>query len=224
MQRAARRRTTEAIAASLIAHAVVLTIAGLQHPTLVIPFEEAGPPEPIIPILLVPHAPPPAAVVPAPSPIRLHQRQPRFTPAEAPPIAPVVIPPPAPTAPPAPPGPVTVSAQPSPEAVQRTQVRAALKGLLGCSNPDLAGLTQAQRDACADRMGTAARNATFPGLGLGAEKRRMLEAAGAKKEADYRYTRSPAPPGSILAPSAGASAHDLATATGNDRSELKIPF
>src|ERR1700760_808986 len=82
MQTARRRRTTWAISASLIAHVAVGIFLLVQHPTLVAPVSEPGPPQAIIPIVLMPRTPPPTAGHLAPSqPIRLHRRpQPYATP------------------------------------------------------------------------------------------------------------------------------------------------
>lgn len=223
MQGASRRRTTWAIVASLLAHAVVLTVAAVQSPTLTIPYEPPSPPEPIIPILLMPRAPPPADGAPAPSPIRLHQRAPRVPTADLP-VAPLPVPatPPTPV-PPTPPGPVTVGPGPA-EAQQKLDVRAALQGLVGCRDPDAAGLTRAQRDKCQERLAAGAKDAPFLGTGVGAEKQQLMAAAGAKKDAEVKYRRSQGPAGLIATPSGGATAHDLGAALGNDKPEAKIPF
>ena len=55
METASRRRTTWAIAVSAVAHLAVLAAALLQHFTLPPPAQDvAGPPEAIIPILILP--------------------------------------------------------------------------------------------------------------------------------------------------------------------------
>lgn len=212
MQTANRRRTTWAIAASLLAHAVVLTVAGLQAPTLFIPQEPAGPPEAVIPILLFPRTPPAAPGAQAPSPIRLHQRALRVAPADLP-VAPLPVPaaPPIPVAPP-PPGPVVVAPSPA-EAQQKVDVRAALQGLMGCRDPDAAGLTRDQRDKCRLRLAAGAKDAPFLGSGLSADKQQLLTAAGARKDADYKYTRAPISAAPPNMPS-GVSARDLKAALG----------
>ena len=212
MKTANRRRTTWAIAASLLAHAVVLTVAGLQAPTLFVPQEPAGPPEAVIPILLIPRVPPPAPGAQAPSPIRLHQRALRVPP-EALPVAalPVPIDPPTPVPRP-PPGPVTLAPSPA-EVQQKVDVRAALQGLMGCRDPDAPGLTRDQRDKCRERLATGAKEAPFLGSGLSADKQQLLTAAGAKKDADYKYTRAPVTAAPPNMPS-GASARDLKAALG----------
>jgi hypothetical protein len=164
----------------------VLTVAAVQSPTLLIPQEEAGPPEAIIPILLMPRAPPPAPGAQAPSPIRLHQRALRAPP-ESLPVAPLAVPvtPPTPVPPP-PPGPVTLAPSPA-EAQQKTDVRAALQGLVGCADPDAAGLTQAQRQKCQERLAANAKNTPFVGLGLASDKLKDLDVTAAHKEACRTY-------------------------------------
>jgi hypothetical protein len=57
LKTARRRRTIVATAISAIAHVVVLTILALQAPTLRIPPQVSGPPEAIIPILILPRVP-----------------------------------------------------------------------------------------------------------------------------------------------------------------------
>ena len=71
-----RGRRLAAIAGSAVAHLAVLTVVALHAPTLFIPSEPGGPPEPIIPVLLMPRLPPPAPSTGVkPGPIRLHRRQ-----------------------------------------------------------------------------------------------------------------------------------------------------
>lgn len=189
MQTAKRRRTTWAIAASAIAHLAVVIVALLQRPTLVIPQGESGPPEAIIPILIMPKTPPPAAGhATRPSPIRLHRRPQPFLPPEAPtaPIAPPA-PPAAQAAPPAPRGPVALHPSPLPEG-PKGDARAALRaGTPGCANRDAVGLNRAERDLCDEKFGKGAKDTAFAGLGLSPDKQRLLDAAGAKKESDYRF-------------------------------------
>lgn len=213
MQTATRRRTTWAVAASLIAHIAVLTLVARQHPMLVIPHELAGPPEPIIPILLTPRAPA-AAAHGVPAEIRLHRRAQRTPPNELP-VAPLVTPTAPPPAP-APPGPVTVRANPGPTVAeaQQANVRGALQGLVGCADPDAARLSRAQRARCEERLAAGAKDTAFLGLGVSNDKQRLMDAAGAKKEADARYRRAPMPAGSITAPAFGASAEDMANSMG----------
>ncbi len=57
MQTVRLRRTSWAIAASAVAHVAVLSAALLHQFILAPPIEEAGgPPEPVIPVLLLPRA------------------------------------------------------------------------------------------------------------------------------------------------------------------------
>jgi hypothetical protein len=92
---------------------------------------------------------------------------------------------------------VTVN-PPSPAAeLQKGEVRNALQGLVGCANPDLAGLTRAQRAKCDERLAAGAKEAPFiePGATLSREKRGLLDKAAAGREADRRYRDGVAAPG-----------------------------
>lgn len=238
MRTARQRRTAITLAASLAAHAVVLSVVALQAPQLRIPDEPGGPPTPVIPILILPKAPPAEPGGP-PTPIQLHRRAPRNA-QEPLPVAPLVTPaaepPAAPQAPAANP-----AFQVRDEPLGR-DVQAALRARVGCANPDAAGLTRAERVACEEMLGRGAAEAPFLGLGLGRDKARELDAAGARKESDYKYKRleprmQPRTPGDQLrwddqrSPPAGdphmkgigGSAKDYGGGK-NDRPEAKIPF
>lgn len=227
MLTARRRRTTWAIAASLVAHVAVTVVVLLQHPQLVMPVEDRGPPVPVIPILLMPRTPPPAAGRQAqPQPIRLHRRPQPFIPPDAP-VAPIAPPEPvtAPNAPSAPKAPPSLHPAPQPEG-PKGDVRTALRqGAPGCANQDTVGLTRAERDLCNEKFGKGAKTAPFLGLGLAADKQRLLDAAAAQKEADYNYKHSPMPSGAN--PSATQlprTAEEAGAALGNDKPTFKIPF
>jgi hypothetical protein len=240
MRTANRRRTTWAIAASVIFHLVVGTILLLQRPLLMEPAWERGPPEPIIPILITPRTPPAPSGAPAkPTPIRLHRRPQPNLPPEAP-TAPIAPPAPAAPAPPAQSqarGPVALHPAPLPQG-PTGDVRTALRqGPVGCANPLAVGLSRAERDLCDEKFGKGAKDAAFAGLGLSADKQRLLDAAGARKEADYRYKYGTVPNGGNTSGSGvgvtgairgsdsiGTSAHGLGEALGNDKPEAKVPF
>ena len=125
MLTARRRRTSRAVAVSVAAHVVVLAVVALQSPMLTIPAEPAGPPIPIIPVLLMPRTPPPTAGEKArPEPIRLHRRPQPFLPPE---VTPAPIAPPAPpAAAPAPKAVVVLHPAPQPEG-PKGDVRTALR-------------------------------------------------------------------------------------------------
>jgi hypothetical protein len=196
MPAARRGRRLAAIAVSAAAHLVVLTVLALHAPTLLIPPGPSGPPEPIIPVLLVPRLPPPVpAAGTAPAPIRLHRRQLRVAAPELP-VKPLPAPEPKPT-PPTPPGPVTLRPAPLPEG-PKEQLRTALRrGPIGCANPQAFQLSREERVACDEQLANGAAAAAFPGLGLSAGKQGALDKAGARKEADRRYreTTPPLTPG-----------------------------
>jgi hypothetical protein len=225
---AARRRNTWAIVASAIVHLAVVLVVLAQRPTLVIPPSESGPPEPIIPILIMPRTPPPPSAngrLVRPAPIRLHRRPQPFLPSDVPtaPIAPPE-PPAAPAAPPAPRGPVALHPSPLPEG-PKGDVRTALRqGPVGCANPLAAGLNRAERDHCSEVFGKGAKDAAFAGLGLSAAKQKLLEAAGAAREADYRYKHSQAPGALPDTARPGETAEDMARTSGTDHPKATIPY
>ena len=155
----------------------MLTAVALHAPVLKIPMEAAGPPEPIIPILIMPRLPPPVAGA-APTPIRLHRRKQRF--ADDLPIAPLVAPeaPKAATAaqagPPPGPGPIP----------PRSNVQRALRmGTAGCANAGAVGLTRAEREHCDEVMGAGARTAGYLGPGLALDKQQGFDRAAAAQRA-----------------------------------------
>jgi hypothetical protein len=192
METAKRRRAIWAIMASVIAHLAVLTVVVLQKPMLRIPDDTAGPPQAIIPILIMPKTPS-AGAPEAPAPIRLHRRPQRFAPPELP-IAPLIVPPapaPGPSAP-APRAPVAAfHPSPLPEG-PKADVRTALRqGTVGCANPNAVGLTAAERAACDEKLGKAGKDASFPGLGLAAGKEAAFDKAAEHKEACRAYRASP---------------------------------
>jgi hypothetical protein len=229
------------VAASVAVHAVLLTAAALHAPRLQAPIEDAGPPEAVIPVLILPRVPPTNAAPGAkPTPIRLHRRPQPFA-DKASPVAPLVAPveaakPAQERAAPAP-GPRALTL-PSQEDAFAANARNALRSRLNC---DDSNLTRAEREGCLDRFGAAGRSAPVLGLGVDRDKASALEAAARRKEQDYGYKRSAAPTGSGAASTGrnagaierpgdpnkgmGASSDDLGRMTGNDsRRELKIPF
>jgi hypothetical protein len=160
--------------------------------------------------------------------MRLHRRPQPFVPPDVTP---------APIAPPTPPAAVARAAPPAPPALHpaplpegpKGDVRTALRGgLVGCANAQAVGLNRAERDACDEKFGKGAKDAQFAGLGLTADKQRLLDAAGARKEADYRYKRSQGPPiGQVTGgPEAGIgeTAESYGKALGSDRPKLTVPF
>lgn len=217
-------------AGSLAVHAAILAALAVYAPRLKVPEWKSGPPQAVIPVLIMPKALPPAAEPGAkPTPIRLHRRPQRFM-TEPPPVAPLITPEEearraAPS--PAPP----VIRPPGPEEAVAARARKALRGRVGCANPNAVGLTRAEREACERRFSAGAKNAEFPGLGIDADKAAGLDAAAARRQQDYNYKRGvrpPAPP----TPGAGwdkdrgppGQAEAMGAASGNDRPSLKVPF
>ena len=225
MTTAKRRRTTWAIAASAVAHAVVLVMAVTQRPAP--PFrigEAVQPPEQVIHLLLMPRSIPDVVRhAPPTSVIRLHR--PPIVPPEAPaaPIAPPAPPAAAPA--PAPRAPVALHPSPLPPG-PKEDLRAALRqGFVGCANRQAVGLNRAEREHCDERLGRGAKDTAFAGLGLNPEKLRRFDAASARKEADYRYKHSQIPgavPDTAARP--GETAEQLKQSLGVAGHTAVIPF
>lgn len=200
MQRAKRRLNATAVALSIVAHAVVLTALALHAPTLVRPYEEAGPPEPVIPVLIMPRTPPPPpGSTEKPRPIRLHRRQLRHE-AAPPEVAPFVPPPSVPEPRSAPAKPVAqprITVQPSPANQLTTALRG---GLVGCANPSL--LSPSEREKCEEKLGRGAVEA--PHIAPAGDA--ALDRAAASREASRRYRETPMPAGTSGSPGeSGAS-------------------
>lgn len=194
-------RTFEAVSASIVAHVILLSALLAHAPLLRIPEQASGPPLPVIPVLLLPRTPPPAAVPSGPpTPVRLHRRPQRMAPQEVEelPVAPLVAPeievPPQPEVE----GPrfiVPPQQRPQDDAIS-ANVRNALRGsLVGCANAAALGYTREERERCEDRLSAGAKQAAFPGLGMEADKNSDLARAAARKEAYRRYRDAGVPPG-----------------------------
>jgi len=222
-QTARRRRGTWAIAASALAHVAVLIMALLQRPNAPLPIGEGvQPPDQVIHVVLMPRKVPEIVRrAPPTSVIRLHR--PPLVPPEAP-AAPIAPPAPPATAPIAR-GPVTLHPAPLP-AGPKEDLRTALRqGFVGCANPAAVGLNRAERDHCNEVLGKGAKDTAFAGLGLSADKLRLLEAAGARKEADYRYKHGQIP-GAVpdTAERPGETAEGMKRSLGVPGHNASIPF
>ena len=193
MQTAQRRRTTWPIAASVAAHLAVLTAALLQKPMLAIPAEPGGPPQAIIPLLILPRTP--AALAGhglRPAAMQLHRRPQRNLLAETP-VAPLVAPTPKPAEAPAQaPGPATVKAPQLPPA-PADAVRATLKTTLGCTEARMAAMSRDDRAGCLERLGRGAHDEPYFAPALSPEKHALLEEAGAAKMAQKLAAERPLP-------------------------------
>jgi hypothetical protein len=229
MPAARKSRKYGIVAASAAVHAVLATLLVLNAPRLRIPEMQSGPPEAIIPILIMPRTPPPAAQPGGePTQIRLHRRVTRFS-DDPPPVAPLVAPAeakPAERATQAP-GP-RVLTLPTQEDALAANARNALRSKLGC---DSASLSRVEREACMDRFADGSRDAPFVGLGIDRDKAAGLDAAAARRERDFKYQRgikTPSPP------TAGAGwdtyrgppppSEAMGKMVGSDNVAKKIPF
>lgn len=193
MQTVRRRRTSWAVAASIAAHLGVLTAVLLQRPTLQIPVEPGGPPEPIIPVLIMPRTPPPPVGRGGrPTPIQLHRRQqPNLPPPQT--VTPLVVPPPKPIETPAPtfaPSPLRAAPQPTPAG---DAVRATLRTTLGCTEARFASLSRDERAGCLERLGRGAHEEAYLPAAFSPEKRALLDQAGAAKMAQRNAAERAAP-------------------------------
>lgn len=233
MASAHRGRSIVIAAASIVVHGLLLTLVALHAPRLISPPVASGPPDAVIPVLIVAKIPPPHASRNAQAtPIRLHRRPQRFA-DEVLPIAPLIVP----TAEPDRPAPAdtrrSTGGQPAQDALA-ANVRGALRSRVGCDSP---GLTRAERDACLERFGAGARDAPFLGLGVERGKASELAAAAARRERDFKYQRSAGPPGTTGAgPSAngnavgrannlpGSTAEGVGAMVGSDNPAYKVPF
>lgn len=189
MQTATRRRTISAMAVSVAVHVAVLTVLALQAPTLRAPLEPSGPPEPVIPVLIMPRVPPAAGGAGLrPAPIQLHRRRQPNLPAALP-VAPLVAPVRKTEAAPA--TAATVSTTAPPTAAADT-VRSALRTTFGCSDAQMMNLTPAERAKCLERLGQGAHDAPYIPPAFSAGKRIALEKAGEAKMAQKNAAERPA--------------------------------
>lgn len=190
MKTASRRWTTWVVVASAMAHLGVVAVVLQQRPTLPPPPDFAGPPQAIIPVLILPPARPPVGGKGVRlAPIQLHRRRSFATPGPSP-VAPVAIARPRLAETPVQaPGLVTArEASPPPAA---DAVRAALRTTLGCTDQRL---SRDDRTACLERLGRGARDAPYLGQPLSGEKRAAFDQAGAAKLAARAALEGPIPP------------------------------
>jgi hypothetical protein len=190
MATAKRRGRIGIVAFSAAAHGALLALLALHAPQLVTPDEDAGPPLPVIPVILAPAPPPTTGQSRPPEPIRLHRRQLRNAPPI--PVAPLPLPDaPAPRSDATPAPRFERHPAPMPES-PRADFRAALrKGPTGCANPDAVGLSRTEREACAERLGDQARIPAFRGPAIDPEKAAAFDAAVRRKEAYRQYRDQP---------------------------------
>lgn len=225
---ARRGRSFWIAAASVTLHAALLAVVAAYAPRLMMPDSASGPPEPIIPILIMPRTPPAATGPNAKlTPIRLHRRPQRFVPPEE--AVPPLVVPQAPVARPSAPATSRPTSLPSSRDEVADNVAKVLRGRLGCANPS--SLSRAEREACEDQLAAGARDAAFTGLGIARGKAASLAAAAERRHADYNFKRGITPPSP---PQEGAGwdkdrgppgqAEALAAALKNDRPKASLPF
>jgi hypothetical protein len=222
------RRTYGIVATSLAAHVALLAVVAVQTPHLRGPPPASGPPEPVIPVLIMPRVPPPASDPGGePTPIRLHRRPQRFNLDDLP-LAPLLTPEAETPTSPQPEERTRTLPLPRPEDAVAERARAALRSRRGCDDP---ALTRTEREACMERFAAGGRDAPFLGLGVDRDKARELEAAVRRREQDYNYKRDIRP---LAPPTPGADwdkyrgppgqAESLAGSLGNDRPTATVPL
>lgn len=95
-------------------------------------------------------------------------------------------------------GPLTVAPPPvGPDIeaqAQAARLRAALRQTFGCSQPDIARLSETERAACLARFASGAENAPYRPPLMASDKQQGLEREGARKAADRAYRDSTTPP------------------------------
>ncbi len=179
MGRSRLRRTAAILVACIVVHVALLSILAIEatgsrseppdQPAIQVTLEKPPTPPPAKPPPK-PRKPPPAhatATTPQPSPAPVVHQTPAI-----PPNAPVVD---------------------SGAASAMGDLVRALRGSVGCDNPEAASLTAAEKEACRRRLHAGLENAK-PLLGLTAEKRARFDHASACQEAWRIYRASPAAP------------------------------
>ncbi|WP_091738983.1 hypothetical protein [Phenylobacterium immobile] len=172
----------------MVAHLGLLAVVAVQAPTLVTPRGVAGPPEPIIPILIAPRSPPKTPGGPPGDPIRLHRRLLRPAGARVD-VPPLVTEHPQPKAEPKAPGAEpreTIEAD-----LRSAQVAALWRARLGCGDPDAFNLTRDEREACEQQLAAAARAAPPTGLALPSDKTILYDRAAAQADLQRREREAP---------------------------------
>lgn len=217
MRPANRRKIVNAVALSALVHTGLLAALVLHAPRLHAPEQPSGPPPAIIPVLILPKAPPPPGVSGPPAPIRLHRRRQRLSPEELP-VAPLVTrEAPREQAPRAPSdAPATLRLPQVDDAVAANAQKALRGSVVGCANARALGLSRAEIEECERRLAAGAKDAPFRGLGLDAEKETELGRAAARKDAYTRYRNAPPPPG-VSGGSSGQSWDPAVPPTASDR-------
>jgi hypothetical protein len=189
MPRRYDRRWAGVIAASTVLHLGLFALLALKPAASSFrPYEDDSIAVTLAPLYLVeprPRAPSRQA------PASIRPRQARRL-AEAAAVAPLYA---APSPGPAPAAPGASVEAPQPPGPRLKLGRALRFGGVGCDSPNLVGMTQAERDRCAERLGAGARTSSYLGQGLSRDKQGLLDQAAARKEAYRKYRDAPMPPG-----------------------------
>ncbi len=98
------------------------------------------------------------------------------------------------------------------------------QGTAGCANSLVVGLKRSEREHCDEVFGKGTKDAVFSGLGLSADKQKLLDLAGARKDADYRYKYSQAPGAVPDTDRPGKTAEEMKKSLGVESHSATIPF
>ena len=188
MGRPRTSRTAAIIAASAVIHMVLLAALAIEATRPRAPPAQE-PPDIVVSLEQFPK-PPPAPKSPARMPQTAHAPAPARAPSpalavHAPPVA----------------APVPAEIGSGETAAMGDVVRA-LRGSVGCSNPDAANLNPAEREACRRRFHAGLETAR-PMLGLTAEKRARFDQVSRCQEVYRAYKEAPMPNGHAASNGAG---------------------
>ena len=168
MGRSRLKRTAAILVACIAVHLVLLSVLAIEATGS----RSAEPPDqPAIQVTLERPPPPPPPPVPPPPP-----KASKPPPVRNAPAAPLPAPAPAPAVRPPQPAPPSAPAVDSGAAAAMGDLVRALRGSVGCSNPDAVGLTPAEKDACRRRLQAQGENVK-PLSGLTAEKQNRFDRA-----------------------------------------------
>nr|QQZ49097.1 hypothetical protein JKL49_18235 [Phenylobacterium glaciei] len=116
------------------------------------------------------------------------------------------------------PGPAPALPAPTPPSLT-PQLSAALRRGLGCANIASVGMSQAERDACLERLGNGAAETAYIPPGFSKAKQALLDDAAARRKVYRDYRNGPIPPGLSNSDAAGGL-----TGLGDTGHKTTVPF
>ncbi len=201
MRKARRWRSGALAVASVLGHVGVLAILAANHAQ-----PRRYEPSPVFEVTIAPRIVTTSQEVTRPRQL-LRPRPSRSRPDDLS-VAPLVVPQ---ALPPAPPAPTPPSLTP--------QLSAALRRGLGCANIAGVGLTQAERDACLERLGKGAAETAYIPPGFSKAKQALQDDAAARRKAYRDYRNGQIPPGLSNSDAAGGL-----TGLGDTGHKTTVPF